>query len=483
MKKLFALLMLWLMVAMTGCGNISVRMDAGMAVKPDGSVSVKSKMLSNPIAYVQGELLKAMREAFAPQAILPAAAGGLSGYEGVSNYKSITDLAKTDKLGRGLSDPGTNLHADGILYRSGILYDYCTLDMLSTVIDLPSAHTYNVPGSPGFYFTLDAPYEVETTNADIISKDKKQLVWDLSRGDLGGKHRSIKASFRIWHKGAVIGLAVLIVVLLGAGAVFYKKSKASYVVEEQKSKRNISFASLGAAALILVFMLFRVTSSPTSSGADRVSPLYNAAGQVVEAAPGTTGGASAPQAKTEKTDKDANAKTEKDAKNAGENKQDSNTNNANAGAKNADNAAAANVPIVIAGAYHSSADQEGSYVHSAKLAVDGNPSSCWSEGVKGLGIDENIEIHFNATCKVSGMNIWIGHQKSEALFYQNARPVALRVVGSDGSSEVYKLKDTFGSQRVEFKQPITVNKIKLVVQEVARGSKYEDTSIAEVNFF
>ena len=140
-------------------------------------------------------------------------------------------------------------------------------------------------------------------------------------------------------------------------------------------------------------------------------------------------------------------------------------------------------PISVVGAYHSSADQEGNYVHSAKLAVDGNTSTCWSEGVKGLGIGENIEIHFNGNYKVNGMNIWIGHQKSQNLFYQNARPIALRVIGSDGSSEVYNLRDTFGGQRVNFKQPITVNKVKLVVERVAPGNKYEDTCIAEVNFF
>ena len=479
MKKLFALLILLLMVAMTGCGNINVRMDAGMAVRPDGGVSVKTRLLSVPMA--QGELLKALKQTFAPQTITPLTAGELSGYEGVSDYKTIADMAKANMLGRGLSAPEKNLHADGILYHSGILYDYCTLDMLSEVMDLPSTHTYQIPGSPGFYFTLDAPYEVETSNADIISQNKKNLVWDLSKGDLGGKHRAIKASFRIWHKGAVIGLAVLAVVLLGAGAVFYKKSKASYLVEEQKSKRNVSFASLGAAAVIIIFMIARVAVTPTLTSKDRISPIYDSSGKIVSsdsvvkdspAAPKINEGKNntpATEQKAEQTTGEQNA-GQKGAKPAPDNTQGSNANNAT-------------VPIVIAGAYHSSADQEGNYVHSAKLTVDGDTKTCWSEGVKGYGIGENIEIHFTGTCKVSGMNIWIGHQKNESLFYQNGRPVALRVVGSDGSSEVYNLKDIFGVQRVEFKQPINVNKVKLVVEQIAKGSKYEDTCIAEVKFF
>ena len=145
---------------------------------------------------------------------------------------------------------------------------------------------------------------------------------------------------------------------------------------------------------------------------------------------------------------------------------------------------APNIPAgAIVNAYHSSADQEGNYVHSGRLAVDGNTNTCWSEGVKGLGIGENIEIHFNGNYRVNGMNIWVGHQKSQELFYQNARPTAVRILGSDGSNEVYNLNDSFGMQCVNFRYPITVNKVRVAVERVAPGNKYEDTCIAEVSFF
>lgn len=140
-------------------------------------------------------------------------------------------------------------------------------------------------------------------------------------------------------------------------------------------------------------------------------------------------------------------------------------------------------PGVVTNAYHSSADREGSYVHSAALAVDGNAATCWSEGVSGLGIGENIVFHFNGIYKVSGLNIWVGHQKSQSLFYQNARPTSIRVEGSDGSSEVYSLRDTFGAQRIDFKKPINTSLIKIIVNQVVPGNKYEDTCIAEVSFF
>lgn len=146
-----------------------------------------------------------------------------------------------------------------------------------------------------------------------------------------------------------------------------------------------------------------------------------------------------------------------------------------------------NYPSVAKSTYinptHSSADQEGSYVHSAKLTIDGDTRTCWSEGVPGLGIGENIIINFNGTYKVTGMKIWAGHQKSQDLFYKNARPSAIRVIGSDGSNQLYNLQDFFGQQEINFAQPINVNSIKLIVEKAKPGTTYEDTCISEVLFY
>ena len=132
---------------------------------------------------------------------------------------------------------------------------------------------------------------------------------------------------------------------------------------------------------------------------------------------------------------------------------------------------------------HSSVTNEDGNNHSGELTTDGDIKTCWVEGVPGLGIGESILYQFNGNYKVSGLNIWTGHQKSEDLFYKNARPTAIRVIGSDGSNVIYPLNDAMGMQRVTFNNPITVNIIKLVIEKVAPGNKYEDTCIAEVNFF
>lgn len=137
----------------------------------------------------------------------------------------------------------------------------------------------------------------------------------------------------------------------------------------------------------------------------------------------------------------------------------------------------------ITGTYESSADKEGNYVHSARLAIDGNVTSCWSEGAPGAGIGENIRFQFDEAYEVKGFDIWPGHQKSQDLFYKNSRPKVLRVEGSNGASEEVYLSDTFGVQRVSLSKPMTTSFISLSVVSVYPGNKWQDTSIAEINFF
>ncbi len=131
----------------------------------------------------------------------------------------------------------------------------------------------------------------------------------------------------------------------------------------------------------------------------------------------------------------------------------------------------------------SSALKEGDKVYSASNIVDGDMKTCWADGVPGLGVGESITINFDKNYVVNGFRIFTGHHKSDDLFYKNSRPIALRVIGSDGSNEVYNLEDSIYEDDVYFKKPINVTSLKLVIEKVARGTKYEDTCIAEVSFF
>lgn len=137
----------------------------------------------------------------------------------------------------------------------------------------------------------------------------------------------------------------------------------------------------------------------------------------------------------------------------------------------------------VSGTSSSSALKDGDTVYSASNIVDMNGHTCWADGVAGLGIGESITINFNQKYNISGFRIFNGYQKTQDLFNKNSRPTALRVIGSDGSNEVYNIEDSIYEQDIYFDKMISVNSIKLVIEKVARGSKYEDTCISEVIFF
>lgn len=163
--------------------------------------------------------------------------------------------------------------------------------------------------------------------------------------------------------------------------------------------------------------------------------------------------------------------------------------NVSVGTKTSDNSAKPSAdykPInmnLIQGVYHSSALKDGGNTYHGYLTMDGDIKTCWAEGAPGQGIGENIRVDFKDNCKISGLNIWTGYQKSEDLFYKNSRPIAIRVLGSDGSNEIYKIEDKMGKQRVDFKQPIYGDSLRIVIHKIAPGSKFDDTCIAEIDFF
>ena len=488
MKKLLALVMIAMLTILTGC----YRFDFGLDFKGDGSVDLKTKMVSDP--SINGDVLKTVQEMHKNQKVTPVQAGRWNGYEGTTTYKNVIEMAKENKALAGYDIPEQNLKAEGILYRSGILYDYYVLDLVlgREARNADTTHNFDKVDDPGVYFALRVPYGVDSTNADIVSKDKKVLNWDLLRNGKTGAPIISKAAFKIWNKGAVTGIAVLFALALAAGVFFYKKSVSEADESIKKNAKSIAFASLGVGGFVALYVISQLLWAPTLTAKDRITPVYDGKGKVI---------AQPKDPAVTKDNKQGNADNGKAKEGMQQNAKDKNTSGTNTKsessnatpapvapkANNGQTSRSAAYPAITKGAYvnayHSSADQEGNYVHSAKLTIDGNTGSCWSEGVKGLGIGENIEIHFNGNYTVNGMNIWIGHQKSQDLFYQNARPTALRVVGSDGSNEIYNLEDKLGPQRVAFKTPIIANKVKLIVERVAPGSKYEDTCISEVEFF
>ena len=110
-------------------------------------------------------------------------------------------------------------------------------------------------------------------------------------------------------------------------------------------------------------------------------------------------------------------------------------------------------------------------------------TTAWVEGVSGTGEGEFVCFELDGSYTINGIKIWNGYQKSEDLYYKNARPQKLEVEFSDGTSERLKLQDNVdGSQTFYFDGRIT-SYVKISILSTYKGSKYEDTVMSEIELF
>jgi hypothetical protein len=142
-------------------------------------------------------------------------------------------------------------------------------------------------------------------------------------------------------------------------------------------------------------------------------------------------------------------------------------------------------------------DENGRY--SVKNIIDERPETAWVEGKKDSGIGEYITINITPCSeidkyygkkglyKIKKIGIISGYAKNNTTFKQNNRIKKFRLKYDNGLTKSryvkYTLKDTMAMQYIEFKKPVFMNKLKLQILEVYKGSKYDDTCISEIKIF
>lgn len=107
-------------------------------------------------------------------------------------------------------------------------------------------------------------------------------------------------------------------------------------------------------------------------------------------------------------------------------------------------------------------------------------STAWIEGKLGTGIDEEIVVAMSEEKEISHFGIVPGFARDEQIFKENNRPKKIEVMFSDESTIEADLEDAYGMQFVEF-EPRKTNSITIRIKEVYRGTKYNDTAIAEID--
>lgn len=111
---------------------------------------------------------------------------------------------------------------------------------------------------------------------------------------------------------------------------------------------------------------------------------------------------------------------------------------------------------------------------------DGDLSSCWAEGVPGLGVGQWVKARFKRPVRLRELRILPGNNAYDAAFTQFARPKTLTAIFSDGSSATLRLRDAPMLQR--FPVSVTTRTVKFVIRSVYRGAVYPATCISEVEF-
>ena len=116
-------------------------------------------------------------------------------------------------------------------------------------------------------------------------------------------------------------------------------------------------------------------------------------------------------------------------------------------------------------------------------AWDGERETAWVEGAFGPGQGEWLMAEFlePGGYEVYRVGLLGGYSKGE-LFKKNNRIKAASLIFSNGSSQRIELEDKEAMQFFEI-DPVKTEYVKLVIEEVYRGSKYDDTCVSEFEIY
>lgn len=128
----------------------------------------------------------------------------------------------------------------------------------------------------------------------------------------------------------------------------------------------------------------------------------------------------------------------------------------------------------------------GQYVYPPAYVLDGNFMTTWSEAAKGPGIGHGVTIGFARPVSFDEIQIANGLAGTRNYYFANNRVTKLRIIQKAGKhfqSQDFNLKDgVVGWQSVRFALPQTAEQIIFRIEGVAKGSKYDDTCIADIRF-
>lgn len=134
---------------------------------------------------------------------------------------------------------------------------------------------------------------------------------------------------------------------------------------------------------------------------------------------------------------------------------------------------------------HLPTDHGGQY--QSWMATDDTLETAWVEGVAGPGVGEWIELTFPGTVEVHSIAIDVGYDRDADIFARNNRIKQVTLVFSDGEQVELDFADQRGMQTIPLVRApgpnVMTTSVRIVIDQVYPGSKYDDTCLAEIEIW
>jgi hypothetical protein len=131
---------------------------------------------------------------------------------------------------------------------------------------------------------------------------------------------------------------------------------------------------------------------------------------------------------------------------------------------------------------HLPTDRGGQY--QSWMATDGALETSWVEGVAGSGIGEWFTLTFPGTIEVHSISMDVGYDRDADIFAKNNRIKKVTLVFSSGEQVELGFADRRGMQTIPLVRApgpnIETTTVKVVIDEVFPGTRYDDTCLAEI---
>jgi hypothetical protein len=130
-------------------------------------------------------------------------------------------------------------------------------------------------------------------------------------------------------------------------------------------------------------------------------------------------------------------------------------------------------------------DRLGTY--HAWSVVEGVPTQPWAEGAEGPGIGQWIQLDFPGELELNRLIIHNGYGYSDEIYRANNRVKRATLLFSNGESVTIDLADTPEPQEIVLARApgpnIETFFVRLIIEEVYPGTRYDDTCLGEVAVF